>query len=450
MEETTKQLNNKLNIVYVPIETLYPSPNNPRIWTEKATADLAESIKRFGITEPIIANSCPERKNKIISGHFRWTVAKNLGIQTVPVIYLNIPSIEKEEELLLRMNANQGAWNWEMLANFEESFLSEIGFTSEDLDQIFAIDETPEVFDLEKELRKLDITEIKVKKGDVYQLGDSKLMCGDSTIELDFLTLMNNEKANMCLTDPPYILDYLKGKKKNGKPTEGFGLKRDRKYLETDVLPDNFTELWMGNVAKAQKPDFSIIVFENPKNLRIIWNELEKYWKYRNTITWHLPNRVSGFAAKYKFFNKADIALVGTGGNVQLNLEAEDELFQNEYENALFATSGKPHWESYKKGKKYCPTDFVELNAADEKSSRQSVIFGTKPLELLIPYLKVLTKRDDLIVEPFGGSGSSLIAAEKMGRRCYIMEKVPTYAEIILRRWSKLTNKEPKLIKHGN
>jgi DNA modification methylase len=450
MEEIPKQLNNKINIVYVPIGTLYPSPNNPRTWTEKATADLTESIKRFGITEPIIANSCPERKNKIISGHFRWMVAKNLGIQTVPVVYLNIPSIEKEEELLLRMNANQGAWNWEMLANFDESFLSEIGFTSEDLDQIFAIDETPEIFDLEKELRKLDITEIKVKKGDVYQLGESKLMCGDSTIESDFLTLMNNEKADMCLTDPPYILDYLKGKKKNGKPTEGFGLKRDRKYLETDVLPDNFTELWMKNVAMAQKPDFSIIVFENPKNLRTIWNEIEKYWKYRNTITWHLPNRVSGFAAKYKFFNKADIALVGTGGNVQLNLETEDELFQNEYENALFATSGKPHWESYEKGKKYCPTDFIEFNAADEKSSGQSVIFGTKPLELLIPYLKVLTKRGDLIVEPFGGSGSSLIAAEKMGRRCYIMEKVPTYAEIILRRWSKLTNKEPKLIKHGN
>ena len=94
----------------------------------------------------------------------------------------------------------------------------------------------------------------------------------------------------MCFTDPPYILDYLKGKKKGGKATEGFGLKRDRKYLETDVLPENFTELWMANVAKVQKPDFSIIVFENPKNLRIIWNEMEKYWRYRNTIIWHVPN----------------------------------------------------------------------------------------------------------------------------------------------------------------
>ena len=198
-----------------------------------------------------------------------------------------------------------------------------------------------------------------------------------------------------------------------------------------------------GQYLKVQKPDFSIIVFENPKNLRTIWNELEKHWKYRNTITWHVPNRVQGFSAKYKFFNKADIALVGTKGNVGLNIEPEtDELLQNEYENALFATAGKPYWEGYKKGKKICPTDFIEFVAADEKSSGQGIIFGTKPLELLIPYIKVLTKRNDLILEPFGGSGSTLIAAEKMKRRCYLMEKSPVYCEVIKRRWEKLTNKK--------
>jgi DNA modification methylase len=274
------------------------------------------------------------------------------------------------------------------------------------------------------------------------------MKCGDSTIEADVLDLMAGEKADMCLTDPPYILNYLKGKTrgKNG-PTLGFGAKKDRRYLETDVLPDNFTELWMANVAKVQKPDFSIIIFENPKNLRIIWNELEKHWKYRNTIVWHVPNRVQGFSAKYKFFNKSDIALVATGGNVTLNLEPEsDELFQNEYENALYATSGKPQWEGYEKGKKICPTDFIEHVAADRKSSGQGIIFGTKPLELLIPYLKVLTKRGDLVIEPFGGSGSTLIAAEKLGRRCYLVEKSPVYAEVIRNRWQKMTGKKAKKI----
>ena len=148
-----------------------------------------------------------------------------------------------------------------------------------------------------KELKKLKIDEIKIKKGDVYDLDGSKLMCGDSTVPEDMEKLMEGVKADMCFTDPPYILNYLKGKTrgKNGA-TVGFGAKKDRRYLETDVLPDNFTELWMANVAKAQKPDFSIIIFENPKNLRTIWNELEKYWKYRNTIIWHVPNRMQGFS----------------------------------------------------------------------------------------------------------------------------------------------------------
>lgn len=118
---------------------------------------------------------------------------------------------------------------------------------------------------------------------------------------------------------------------------------------------------------------------------------------------------------------------------------------QEEYETALYAISGKPQWEGYEKGKKNQPTDFIEFNASDEKHSGQGVVFGTKPIEILIPYIKVLTKRNDLIIEPFGGSGSTLIAAIKMHRRCYLMEKSPVYAEVILKRWEKLTGKKPKL-----
>ena len=217
--------------------------------------------------------------------------------------------------------------------------------------------------------------------------------------------------------------------------------------MGTTELPENFTDLWMANIAKVQKPDFSIIVYENPKNIRTIWNALEKFWKYRNTIIWHLPNRVQGFSAKYKFFNKYDFALLGTSGEVGLNDNPEpDELLQAEYETALFATSGKPHWESYGKGKKDCPTDFIEYKASDAKSSGQGIIFGTKPIEILIPYIKVLTKRGDLILEPFGGSGSTLIAATKMKRRCFIMEKSPVYAEVIIKRFEKLTGIERKKI----
>lgn len=429
----------ELEIRYVPIEQLQPALYNPRRWDKTAADQLKESIKRFGVVDPVIANSAPARKNIIIGGHFRWVVAKEMDLKEMPVVYLNIPDLEREKELNLRLNRNTGEWNWDILSEFDETLLASVGFTSEEIDEAFGEDENPEVFDLEKELRKLEITKINVQKGDVYKLADHRIMCGDSMVEKDVLRLMNDERASACVTDPPYILDYLRGKKRRGKATEGFGLKRDRKYLGTDELPPNFTELWMANIAKVQKPDFSIVVFENPKNLRTIWNALEKHWKYRNTIVWHLPNRVQGFAAKYKFFNKHDIALVGTKGGVALNLQSEEELFQQEYENALFATSGKPHWEGYEKGKRICPTDFISFKAADEKSSGQGIIFGTKPLEILIPYIKVLTKRGDLVVEPFGGSGSTLIATEKLKRRCYLMEKSPVYCEVIKKRWEKLT-----------
>ncbi len=443
---------NKLDVVSVPISELKLTEYNPRKWSDTQKRDLQESIKRFGVVDPILVNSAENRKNIILGGHFRFTVLQEIGYTEVPVIYLNISDLEKEKELVIRLNKNQGEFDLDLLSQFDETFLQDIGFDSEELDTVFDDDDiTEEQFDLQKELEKLDINTITIQKGDIYDLGGSRLMCGDSTVDGHWEKLCNGEKADMCFTDPPYILDYLHGKTRHGEATTGFGSKKNRRYLETESLPDNFTDLWMEQIAKVQKENFSIIVYENPKNLKTIWTALEKYWKYRNTIIWHLPNRMQGFSAKYKFFNKYDFAIVGTQGEVELNEEPEDEaLFQNEYETALFATSGRPQWESYEKGKKYCPTDFIEYKASDEKSSGQGIIFGTKPIEILIPYIKVLTKRNDLILEPFGGSGSTLIASVKIGRRCFIMEKSPVYAEVILNRWEKLTGKKRVKINQTN
>jgi len=438
--------NNNLQTVLIPIKDLVKADYNPRKWDEKALNDLKTSIKKFGLVDPIIINSAKNRKNVVIGGHMRIEAAKALGIATIPAVQVNIPDIEKEKELNLRLNKNQGEFDFKLLANFAEDFLTDIGFNSEEIDSIFDWeDENPELFDLKKELEKLDIKQIQIKKGDIWQLGEHRLMCGDSTVQKDIQTLMNNEKADMCLTDPPYLLDYLHGKKKNGKATEGFGYKRDRKYLETDVLPDNFTELWMKNVSEVAKEDFHIIVYENWKNIPVIFSEMTKYWKVKNMIVWHIPNRHQGFSAKYKFFSKHDIAMVGSSYQEEvLNTQPEEELLQNEYLTALYAISGKPHWEGYEKGKKTQPTDFIEHNASDEKNSGQGVVFGTKPVEILIPYLKVLTKRGDLVIETFGGSGSTLIACEKLKRRCYLMEKSPVYAEVIKKRWENLTKLSAK------
>ena len=276
-------MNTKLQIVEVNVGKLIASDYNPRRWNHESVVALTESIKKFGLIDPVIVNSAPNRSNIVIGGHFRLKVAKDLGYKEIPVVYLNIPDIEKEKELNLRLNKNTGDWDYDLLGQFDENFLSDIGFSSEELDNIFDI-EIPEDFDLKKELEKLDIKNINVKKGDIYQLGTHKLMCGDSTVEDDMLKLMCDQKADMCFTDPPYILNYLKGGKRHGSPTTGFGAKKNRRYLETDELPPDFTGKWMANIYKVAKEDFHIIVYENWKNLKTIWNEMEKYWQVKNML----------------------------------------------------------------------------------------------------------------------------------------------------------------------
>lgn len=436
---------NKLSVQYIPVTDLKPSDYNPRKWDKEALSQIKDSLTRYGFVDPLVVNGAEDRKNVVIGGHLRLKVAKEMGMVEVPVVYINLPDLEREKELNLRLNRNLGAFDESLLAAFDESLLKDVGFSSEELDQIFPDVETPEMFDLQKELKKLEITNVEIQKGQVWQLGTHRLMCGDSTVEADILKLMGNEKADMCLTDPPYILDYLSGKRQND-PTTGFGAKKNRRYLETDELPENFTELWMANIKKVAKNDFAIMVYENWKNLRTIWDEMSKHWRVRNMVVWHLSNRHQGYAGKHKFFSKHDIAMVGASGTVPYNLDPEEGALQEEYETALFAISGDPQWESYRKGNRYMPTDFIEFRASDEKHSGQGVIFGTKPLEILIPYLKVLTKRGDLVVEPFGGSGSTLIAAEKLARRCYAMEKSPVYCEVIRKRWENLTGKHAVLV----
>ena len=451
MSNETKTLGNErdLKIEYVSISELTSPEYNPRFWSEENKEELKQSIIRYGVVDPLLVNSAEERKGIVIGGNFRLSVLKELGHETVPVVYISIPELEKEKGLCLRLNKNQGEWSMELLAQFDETFLSDLGFDSVELDKIFEDETTETVFDLEKELKKAGVDSVTVQKGDIYDLDGSRLMCGDSTIEADMLKLCGEKKIDMVMTDPPYILDYLNGKGKHGDAVTGFGAKKNRRYLETEVLPPDFTEKWMANVSKVQAEHFAIIVYENWKNIRTIWGEMDKHWKVRNMIVWHLPNRNQGYSGKHKFFSKHDIAMVGTSSEgIECVIEDEGLLIENEYETALFAIKGKPHWESYGKGKKYCPTDFIDFNAADEKSSGQGVIFGTKPIEILIPYIKVLTKRGQLVLEPFGGSGSTLIAATKLERQCFIMEKVPSYAEVIMSRWERLTGKKRVKVNH--
>lgn len=434
--------NNNIKITYVPVEQLKELSGNPRIWSDKAKHDLSESLKNFSLVEPLVVNY----DHTILGGNFRLATARKLGYESVPCVYVDIRDETRAKELSLRLNKNIGEWDYELLAEFDDSLLTDVGFSSEELDTIFNEHiASPEEFDLQRELDKLNISSIDAKVGDLYQLGDSRLLIGDSTKPEDMQKLMNGEQASMCLTDPPYLADYSGGIR-HGKPVTDHGPKRSRRYLETESIPPEFTSEWMQNIADVAKPDFSIIVYESWKNVRTIWNEMEKHFKVKNMLIWSIPQKNDGYAAQHKFFNKYDIAVVGAKGSVEFNDEKEPDGLQEMYETALFGISGKPHWEKYEGPSKLRPTDHIELNTDDQKNSGQGIVFGTKPLDILIPYIKVLTKRDDLIIEPFSGSGSTLIAATRLNRRCYGMEKSPVYAEVIMQRWEKETGQKRKLI----
>lgn len=136
------KMDNRLKVVYVDINLLRPSEYNPRKASKKEWNDLKESIKRFGLVDPLIVNCAENRKNIIIGGHFRWRVAKELGIKKVPVVYVNIPDIKKEQELNLRLNKNLGEWDWDLLANFDEGLLRDVGWIDREINKIFDVHET--------------------------------------------------------------------------------------------------------------------------------------------------------------------------------------------------------------------------------------------------------------------------------------------------------------------
>src|SRR6185369_16079558 len=118
MSKTTIKNQTQLQVQYLTISELKPADYNPRVWDSLAIEHLTESIKKFGLVVPIICNIAPSRKNVVIGGHFRLKIAKDLGLAEVPVVYVNIPNLDKEQELNLRLNRNTGAWDFEKLKEF--------------------------------------------------------------------------------------------------------------------------------------------------------------------------------------------------------------------------------------------------------------------------------------------------------------------------------------------
>ena len=418
---------NFMQIHQVKISELKPAEYNPRKWDKKAINNLKRGIEKFGIVDPIIVNGSDERKNIIIGGHFRLAVLKEMGFTEVPVIYVNVPDIEKEKELNLRLNKNLGEWDETLLKNFNEEMLLDIGWKKDELDLLFEKGVEEDNFDAQKEYDS--ITTPKAQLGDIYKLGRHRIMCGDSAKKEDATKLMNGQKGRLIFTDPPYNVDYKSpagldyastkfggtgGKIFNDNKTD-----EDAQQFYTDVL---------NNLSEVTTDDASI------------------YWWFANKNDW--INREAFLNAHW---HRSQIIIWVK--NSMIYSHCQD--YHRQYEPCMFG---------WKKSKKHYTNkgiaNFKDVFSLDYDSCKEAIegmidiwyqkrdatvsyVHPTqKPIKLAERGLKKNSQQGDIVLDFFLGSGSTLMACEQMNRICFGMELDPKYVDVEITRWETFTGQK--------
>ena len=406
------------------INELLPFDGNPRQMTESQVADLRKSLEKFNLVEIPAVNL----NNKILAGHQRLKVMQMLG-RGDEVIDVRMPSRmlndDEEREYLLRSNKNVGEWDLDALCNFDEDFLKNIGFSNDEMQKIFDTDVQEDGFDAQAEYDR--ITEADTKRGDLIQLGEHRLLCGDSTLSDDVTRLMAGELADMVFTDPPYNVDYKyakyeaihKGRKK--RFLNGGKIFNDKKTPQAfyQFLLDMFTLAYI-----FSKPSMALYVCHATKTQEEFIAAFKGAgFHFSQTIIW-LKERL---------------------------ILALGQDYHRIYEPILF---GWKEGENHYKNKKICTeTEVWNLDrlsfeeqldvwfiARDKSADYEHPT--QKPTRLPERAIKKNCPMGGLLYEPFGGSGSTLMAAEQLGRRCCAIELDPKYCDVIVKRWEVFTNKK--------
>lgn len=378
-----------IQITYKPIQDLIPYARNSRTHSDAQVAQIAASIREFGWTNPILLDG----ENGIIAGHGRLLAAQKLGETQVPTIELAHMSEAQKRAYVIADNklALNAGWDDEMLfAEFED--LKEAGFDLEltgfTLEEIGKL--TPEVVNegLTDEDEAPPVPEEpKTKLGDIYQLGNHRLMCGDSTSIDAVERLMDGNKVDLVFTDPPYNVAF------NGRSGKHDVIKNDD--LPQDEFENFITEVC--NTIKAVDPK-AYYIWCNWNFYGILQGKLE----YKTCIVW--AKNVFGMGSGYR--HQHEFCLFN--GKI-------DEVIKNESDL----------WEIKK------DTNYVH-------PTQKPVALSVRAFGNHIRLLNVL----DL----FGGSGSTLIGAEQTGRKAFVMELDPKYCDVIVKRWEDFTGKKAVLL----
>jgi len=416
-----------MKIQYVPIEDLQFADYNPRAATKKEAAELKKSLERFGFVEPVVVNSDPKRKNIIIGGHFRVRTAKDLGIKEVPVHYVKISEEKKERELNLRLNKNLGHWDAELLVEFDENMLLDVGFESGELDAMFAdlkLDEDNDKDDEVPEVAEESSTQI----GEIWKLGRHRIMCGDATNPEHIKKLMDGQQADVVFTDPPYNVNY----KGHGKKTSN-GIANDNM---ADSAFGKFLEKVFKNYVEAVKAGAGLYVFHSSSSQAQFEYAIEKAgMEVKNQLIWNKPAAALGWG-DYRWKHEPFFYCAVKGKKVQFYGDRKHSTvwdFQKT-DAQLFAWAQK-----MKRAEEQGKTTVWSM-ARDKVG--EYVHPTQKPVELIVYALRNSSKSGDLVLDFFMGSGSTLIAAEKSERSCFGLELDPKYVDVIIKRWEDYTGEK--------
>jgi DNA modification methylase len=420
-----------IHIVSVSTHDLKASTYNPRKWSETAIKQLTESIERFGLVDPILVNGAEERKNIVIGGHFRLKIAKDLGYTEVPVVYINIPEEEKERELNLRLNRNTGDWDFEMLKDFDMDLLSDIGFNDEDLSMIW--DDESEVegdnFDTQKALEEAK-KDPQTKEGELFQLGNHRLICGDSTDTMVIAKLLEKTKINTIYTDPPFniSLDYEKGL--GGTKKYASAKVDDQKsYQDYQV----FLEQTLRNGLKHCEKNAHIFYYCDQTYIGLLQSLYQKNGVKNKRVCLWIKNNQN--ATPQVAFNKCyEPCVYGTIGKPYLSPKS---LNFTEILNPEIGT-GNQTIEDIE--------DLLDIWLVKRLPTAEYLHPTEKPCTLHERPLKRCTKPGDAILDLFGGSGSTLIACDQLGRKAFLVEKDPAFCDVIISRWELQTKQKAQKI----
>jgi DNA modification methylase len=365
-------------IVEVKVAKLKPYKKNAKKHPKKQIQQVADSIKEFGFNQPIVV----DKDNVVIVGHGRLEAAKLLKMETVPVMVADLTDEQANAYRLADNKLNESDWDMDLvieeLKGLQQPMIDLTGF---DADLIIEPDE--------KDDEVPDVPDEPVSKlGDIYQLGEHRLMCGSATEIEDVEKLMDGKKADMVFTDPPYGVSYQSNMRTK---TDKFDI------IDNDGV---FLTDWVAPVAAHSKG--WVFVWTTWRVLDKWKPIVEQFGDITNMVVWHK----------------------GGGGIGDLK-----KTFSTDYEVAIVCNRG-----AELKGKRIGSVWKLKKDFAGDYLHPTQ-----KPVELASEAIEKTTEHGESVVDVFGGSGSTLIAAEKLNRKCYMMELDPKYIDVIIKRWEDYT-----------